>query len=115
MLVGFTCLSVGNQYALDAIQVNRFMCYGRPVYGTAREADSLWMATGNIWNGPLFSLWSRSICSCFVLGWPHRFGLNVAIMQVKGRLELLLHLVQLMMCSNITIVESSRLPFFSNR
>ncbi len=71
MLVGFTCLSLGNQYALDAIQVNRFMCYSRPVYGTAREADSLWMATGNILNGPLFSLWSRSICSRFVLGWPH--------------------------------------------
>ncbi len=72
ILVGFMCFSLGNQYVLDAIQVNWFMCYGRPVYGTAREADSLWMAKGNIWNGPPFSLWSRSICSRFVLGWPQR-------------------------------------------
>ncbi len=58
---------------------------------------------------------------CFLFG-PGAFaaalylvGLNVAIMQVKGRLELLLHLVQLMdvqQHNNSGIIKTT---FFSNR
>ncbi len=46
--------------------------YGRPIYGTSRQGDSLWMATGYIWNGPPVSVWPWSLCSSFIPSWPQR-------------------------------------------